>query len=241
MAEFSHSPPLSDLASAIATPINANPTLYGITVANNAVTVSDEPALIAQIKKTLSTCTSGSSAGMPTYPGSLDDLATKIATAIKDDLAGAGFGVGSGNPPGPTSNLTTLTTFINDNVLTPECPKAVQPPPEPDNSKIPNDIRESVAIANMKSVAEQPAMLSSLSFANLATNDNLSQQNAVSFQQAMNQLTVTVTAKGVNRVSNLGTLEGISITKVMTSNDTARLIPELRAVITARSQVERTK
>jgi hypothetical protein len=95
---------------------------------------------------------------------------------------------------------------------------------------VPNDIRESVAIANVKTVAEQPAMLSNLSFSNLLTNNNLSQQNAVSFQQSMNQIAVTVTAKGVNRISDLGPLEAISVTEVMTSNDIAKDIAELRAV-----------
>jgi hypothetical protein len=108
--------------------------------------------------------------------------------------------------------------------------------PDPDkptgegDSAVPGDIRQSVAIANVKTVAEQSAMLSNLSFSNLITNDNLSQQNAVSFQQSMNQLTITVTGKGINRVSNLGPLEAISVEEVLTSNDVAKDIAELRAV-----------
>jgi len=41
------------------------------------------------------------------------------------------------------------------------------------NVGIPNDIRESVAIGNIKSVAEQPAMLSNLANANLVANTNI--------------------------------------------------------------------
>jgi hypothetical protein len=41
-------------------------------------------------------------------------------------------------------------------------------------SALPDDIRESIAIGNVKSVAEQPAMLSNLAFANLISNVNLS-------------------------------------------------------------------
>jgi hypothetical protein len=98
------------------------------------------------------------------------------------------------------------------------------------DTAVPGDIRDSVAIANVKTVAEQPAMLSNLSFSNLLANNNLSQQNAVSFQQSMNQLGITVTAKGVNRISDLGPLEAASVTEVLTSNDIAKDIAELRAV-----------
>ena len=102
--------------------------------------------------------------------------------------------------------------------------------PDPTCTHVPGDIRQSVAIANVKTVAEQPAMLSNLSFSNLLTNNNLSQQNAVSFQQSMNQLEITVTAKGVNRISDLGPLEAVSVNEVLTSNDLPQLIAELRAV-----------
>ena len=75
------------------------------------------------------------------------------------------------------------------------------------SSNLPEDIRESIAIGNVKSVAEQPAMLSNLAFANLVNNINLSQQNALSNQQAMNQLALSVTGKIVNMLSSLGPLE----------------------------------
>jgi hypothetical protein len=94
---------------------------------------------------------------------------------------------------------------------------------------IPYDIRESVAIANVKTVAEQSAMLSNLSFANLLHNNNLSQQNAVSFQQSMNQMTMSVTAKAVNRVSNLSPLEAISVNEILVGNNLAEQLIELKA------------
>ncbi|OJJ24247.1 hypothetical protein BI308_17370, partial [Roseofilum reptotaenium AO1-A] len=84
---------------------------------------------------------------------------------------------------------------------------------------LPDDIRESIAIANAKSVAEQPSMLSNLAFANLLTNGNLSQQNAVSNQQAINQLAVTVVGNAVNRVSDLSPMEAIAVNKLDTGND----------------------
>ncbi|MBD2502134.1 RebB family R body protein [Anabaena azotica] len=95
-------------------------------------------------------------------------------------------------------------------------------------SGLPNDIRESIAIANAKSVAEQPAMLSNLAFANLVTNTNLAQQNALANQQAMYQMSVTVTAKAVNKISDLSPVEALAITKLDTSNDVAQQIADLK-------------
>jgi len=102
---------------------------------------------------------------------------------------------------------------------------------ENQNPGLPNDIRESVAIGNIKSVAEQPAMLSNLAFANLVANTNLSQQNAVSNQQAMNQLGLTAAGKVINRVSELSPTEASSIVKLDTGNDLAGHMAELKAVM----------
>jgi hypothetical protein len=90
-------------------------------------------------------------------------------------------------------------------------------------------IVDSVAIGNVKSVAEQPAMLSNLAFANLVNNVNLSQQNAVSNQQAMNQLLITVTGKIVNMLANLSPLEAASVTELFTGDDAAREAADLKA------------
>jgi hypothetical protein len=97
------------------------------------------------------------------------------------------------------------------------------------SSNLPDDIRESIAVANVKSVAEQPAMLSNLAYANLVSNINLSQQNAVSNQQAMNQLLITVTGKIVNMLANLSPLEAAAATGLFTGDDLASRIADLKA------------
>ena len=96
-------------------------------------------------------------------------------------------------------------------------------------SALPDDIRESIAIANVKTVAEQPAILSNLSFANLLANVNLSQQNAVANQQAMNQVALTVTGKAVNRIADLSPMEAVAVVKLDTGNDLAQQISDLKA------------
>lgn len=76
-------------------------------------------------------------------------------------------------------------------------------------------------------------MLSNLAYANLVNNVNLSQQNAVSNQQAMNELGIAITGKTVNLVSNLGPLEARSAVDVLSNNELAQTIADLKAVLQA--------
>jgi len=99
------------------------------------------------------------------------------------------------------------------------------------SSALPDDIRESIAIGNVKSVAEQSSMLSNLAYADLISNVNLSQQNAVSNQQAMNQLGITVTGKAVNRVSDLSPMEAVATVKLDTGNDVSEQLADLKATL----------
>lgn len=98
-------------------------------------------------------------------------------------------------------------------------------------SALPDDIRESIAIGNVKSVAEQPSMLSNLAYANLIANVNFAGQNAVSNQQAMNQLGVTVAGKTVNLVANLSPMEAVATVKLDTGNDVAEQLADLKGTI----------
>jgi hypothetical protein len=101
------------------------------------------------------------------------------------------------------------------------------------DSGLPEDIRSAVAVANVKSVAEQPALLSNLAFANLLANVNLSQQNAVSHQQAMTQLMASVVTKAVNQIANLSPQESLAINKLDYANDLAPILVELKSTVEA--------
>ena len=90
---------------------------------------------------------------------------------------------------------------------------------------------EAVAIGNLKSISEQPAMLSNLAYSNTVVNTNLSMQNAVANQQALNELGVAVTGKTINRLINLGPLEAVSVTQVLTANTVAEEILDLKAAV----------
>jgi len=96
-----------------------------------------------------------------------------------------------------------------------------------------DQIVEAVTVGNLKAVGEQPAMLSNLAYANLVANTNLAQQNAVANQQAMNELGIAVLGKAVNTVSNLGPLEARSAVDVLTNNELAQTIADLKATVQA--------
>lgn len=90
-----------------------------------------------------------------------------------------------------------------------------------------------IGVANLKSVAEQPAMLSNLAYSNLVANTNLLQQNAVANQQAMNELGISVVGKVVNSLTNLGPLEARSAVDVLSNNELAQTIADLKATLQA--------
>ena len=100
-----------------------------------------------------------------------------------------------------------------------------------EGSPLPDDIRESVAVANLKSVAEQPSLLSNLALADLISNDNLSQQNAVSNQQGMSQLAISVTGKINNLVTSLDPLQATALAKLETGNDISEQLADIKGTL----------
>lgn len=90
-----------------------------------------------------------------------------------------------------------------------------------------------VATGNLKAISEQPAMLSNLAYSNVVSTSNLGQQNAVSNQQAGNQLGVPLVAKAVNTIGNLGPMAARSAVDVLTNNELAQSIADLKASVDA--------
>jgi hypothetical protein len=95
------------------------------------------------------------------------------------------------------------------------------------------EVVSAVAIGNLKAISEQPAMLSNLAHANLVANTNLSQQNAVSNQQALNELGISILAKAANTVSNLQPLEARSAVDILTNDELAQTIADLKGTLEA--------
>ncbi|MBV6812419.1 R body protein [Xanthomonas axonopodis pv. passiflorae] len=76
-------------------------------------------------------------------------------------------------------------------------------------------------------------MLSNLAYSNVLASNNLGQQNAVSNQQAVTELGIPVVAKATNSLSNIGPLEARSAVDVLTSNELAQTITDLKATVSA--------
>lgn len=96
-----------------------------------------------------------------------------------------------------------------------------------------DEVVSAVAIGNLKAISEQPAMLSNLTFANSMASTNLGQQNAVSNQRSVSELAISTLARGVNTVSNLGPLEARSAVDVLSNNELAQTIADLKSVVEA--------
>jgi hypothetical protein len=91
-----------------------------------------------------------------------------------------------------------------------------------------NPVKEAVAIT-ATSVGQQPAMLSNMAYANTVANTHLAATNTVALQQALNQLSIAVTGKTVQSVQRLRSLEAASVVEVLTGDDTAEALADLKA------------
>lgn len=98
---------------------------------------------------------------------------------------------------------------------------------------LPNDITEAVSISNVSTIAGQPAVLSNLALGNLIQNINMSQQNAITHQQSMNEIQATVLAKVINVMTALGPLEAMSAQQLLTGNALAQELADLKAALEA--------
>lgn len=104
------------------------------------------------------------------------------------------------------------------------------------DSSMDDKVIEAVAIGNLKSISEQPAMLSNLAYSNTVVNTNLSMQNAVANQQAVNELGVAIVGKVVNLLTTLGPLESKSASEILTGNSVAEEIVDLKGAVQAFAQ-----
>lgn len=82
-------------------------------------------------------------------------------------------------------------------------------------SALPDDIRESLAVANVKTVAEAPAVL-----------QNLATANAISHQQSMNAIVQAATGKIVESIISTSPSEGgVDVAALMQLVKTAQTTP----------------
>jgi hypothetical protein len=98
-------------------------------------------------------------------------------------------------------------------------------------SSLPGEILDPIAIGSVYGIAGQPSSLANLAYANSIITTNLTQQNSVANQQAMNEVGESVLGKTVNLVANLNPLEAVATTKLDTGNDVAQQVIDLKAAV----------
>jgi hypothetical protein len=73
----------------------------------------------------------------------------------------------------------------------------------PTDGALPPEILEAIAVSNAKSIGEQPAILANLALANQIANINQAQQQALTANQAMLQITLATVAKAVEIIAQI--------------------------------------
>lgn len=94
---------------------------------------------------------------------------------------------------------------------------------------LPSDIVQAIAISNAKSIGEQPAILANLALSQQIFNQNLQQQNAVSHQQALNQIKLAVVAKYIAMIDSIGWSDDAAIEKM--GADIEKLVQQLERIL----------
>ena len=101
---------------------------------------------------------------------------------------------------------------------------------------IPEDIIQSVAIDNVKTIASGPSVNSQfyqgLAMANAVHNQNLSQQNAIAEQNAMGVARLAT----VKQLIEVDPTESVAVNKMMTGNDVASQMQSLLAALNSGGQ-----
>lgn len=114
--------------------------------------------------------------------------------------------------------------------------KAVQEAPEGGeqassltSDALPADIVQAIAISNAKSIGEQPAILANLALSQQIFNQNLQQQNAVSHQQALNQIKLAVVGKYIAMIDSVGFGDEAAIEKM--GAEIEKLVHQLERIL----------
>ncbi len=101
-----------------------------------------------------------------------------------------------------------------------------------DGAGLPDEITEAAALTGMVT-AQQPSALSNQAYANQIASNQLSAQNQIARQDAMNRLHHTILAQAVNQVQDLQPATARTSTQSLTGGEAARTLTDLKAVLAA--------
>lgn len=82
-------------------------------------------------------------------------------------------------------------------------------------------------------VAEQAAMLTNLAYSNAVTSRDIGGKAQLANQDAQNKLRISILANAVNRVQDNHALQARSAVDVLTNNELAQAIADLKATLAA--------
>ena len=108
-----------------------------------------------------------------------------------------------------------------------------QPPASRSAQDALTQVVEVLGLTALDANAGQPSRLANLGYANITTNTNSSAQNAIANQQAHAKLNLSVVGQAVNRVKNLSPLEARSSVDVLTNDEIAQALADLRGAVSA--------
>lgn len=95
---------------------------------------------------------------------------------------------------------------------------------------LPKGILDSISTGNVMAVGDQPAILANTALGNMIANVNMAQQNAVSGQQAMNQLQMTVLGKVVENLIGIKPATAAAFQATLSKEEIATLRALLRTL-----------
>ncbi|MBS0587216.1 MAG: R body protein [Proteobacteria bacterium] len=75
-------------------------------------------------------------------------------------------------------------------------------------------------------------MLSNLAYSNVISSNDLSTKNLVSNQDAQNKLRLLILSKAVNQIQNNQPLQARSAMDMLTNNELAQTVTDLKAIVT---------
>lgn len=100
-----------------------------------------------------------------------------------------------------------------------------------DNTSGSDDISTSAVALSGLAIAEQPSMLSNLAYSNTVASTDLSAKGQVATQHAANQLRKSILSIAVNQVQQNNPLQARAVVDVLTNNEVAQSIADLKSVI----------
>ncbi len=108
-----------------------------------------------------------------------------------------------------------------------------KPAPRPSDGGILEDIHQVLEITDLYANGGQPSRLSNLTHSNITANTNRGAQNAVANQQAHSQLNISILGKASNKVQNLGPLEARASVDILTNNEIAQTLMDIKGALQA--------